>query len=379
MRLAIVVMGGLHPSGEDQVVPSWLALFEGLARSHELHAFVLKHLPTAETYQLRGFTVHDLGRPAGVAGLTRRAQERALTRALDQTGPFDLVHGFWADPAGQLAARAGRRLGIPSLVTCDGGEFVSLPSIKYGSQRTRNGRRAVREACELASAVHVCTDFMRALAAARGISATVIPLTSVTSKAATIPWPPRRHQPAPLRIVQVASLSRVKNQQLLIDALRIVRKDIDAQLDLIGEDTLGGQLQRHAAAIGMAAHVTFHGFLRQDRVMAHLAAADLYVQSSLHEAAGVSVLEAAVHGLPIVGTRAGYVADWAPTKAVAVGDAIPESLADSILALDADPDRARSMAGLARTFSIAHDAAWSAAQFDELYRRLTSGSVTPSV
>ena len=30
MRIAIVVTGGLHPSGEEQVVPSWLALFERL-------------------------------------------------------------------------------------------------------------------------------------------------------------------------------------------------------------------------------------------------------------------------------------------------------------------------------------------------------------
>ena len=136
MKIAIVVPGGLHPSGQEQVVPSWLALFERLARSHEIHAFALKHLEQPQSYSLRGFTVHDLGRPSAPFGLTRRAQERALSRALDERGPFDLIHGFYADPAGQLAARAGRRLQIPSVVTCDSGEFVSIPSIKYGSQRT---------------------------------------------------------------------------------------------------------------------------------------------------------------------------------------------------------------------------------------------------
>ena len=129
MKLAIVVPGGLHPSGRDQVVPSWLALFERLAHSHDIHAFALKHLAQPQSYSLRGFTVHDLGRPSAPFGLTRRAQERALSRALDEHGPFDLIHGFHADPAGQLAARAGRRLGIPSVVTCDSGEFVALPSI----------------------------------------------------------------------------------------------------------------------------------------------------------------------------------------------------------------------------------------------------------
>ena len=253
----------------------------------------MKHLEKPQSYSLRGFTVHDLGRPSAPLGLTRWAQERALARALDQHGPFDLIHGFYADPAGQLAARAGRRLKIPSVVTCDSGEFVSIATIKYGSQRTSRGRRAVSEACTLATKVHVCTSFMAALAALENIVATVIPLTSVTSQAATIKWPVTRRQPDTFRIVQVASLSRVKNQRLLIDALPIVREKIDARLDLVGEDTLSGELQKHAGKIGVGAHVTFHGFLPQPRVLDILSRSDLYVQTSLHEAAGVSVLEAA--------------------------------------------------------------------------------------
>ena len=376
MKIAIVVTGGLHPSGEEQVVPSWLALFERLAKSHEIHAFALKHLPTPQSYVLRGFTVHDLGRPSGPLGLTRWAQEKALRRALDTTGPFDLIHGFWADPAGLLAARAGKRLAIPSVVTCDSGEFVSLPQIKYGSQRTRRGRHAVREACALATKVHVCTKFMSALAHAQSVSTTVIPLTSVTSRAATLKSAFARRSKAEFRIIQVASLSRVKNQRLVIDALSILREKVDAHLDLIGEDTLGGQLQKHVAKIGLGDHVTFHGFLPQDRVLALLAEADLYVQSSLHEAAGVAVLEAAASGVPTVGTLAGYVADWARTKAVAVGDAIPESLADAILTLHADPDRRRSIAAAARTFAIAHDATFAASRFDQLYQSLATGTAS---
>jgi glycosyltransferase involved in cell wall biosynthesis len=162
----------------------------------------------------------------------------------------------------------------------------------------------------------------------------------------------------------------VKNQRLLIDALKIVREQVDAHLDLIGEDTLASELQKHAATIGLDAHVTFHGFLPQPQVLDLLRTADLYVQSSLHEAAGVSVLEAAAAGVPTVGTLAGYVADWSPLKATALGDAIPESLADAILMLHADHDRRRSIAAAARTVALAHDATFSAARFDELYRNL---------
>jgi glycosyltransferase involved in cell wall biosynthesis len=148
----------------------------------------------------------------------------------------------------------------------------------------------------------------------------------VTSETAAARQLSRPAGDASFRLVQVASLSRVKNQRLLLDALAIVRKRIDARLDLIGEDTLGGELQKHTAAIGLEPYVTFHGFLRHECVLEILATSDLYVQSSLHEAAGVSVLEAAAAGVPTVGTLAGLVADWSPSKAVGVGAATAASL-----------------------------------------------------
>jgi glycosyltransferase involved in cell wall biosynthesis len=369
MKIAIVVPGGLHPSGEREVVPSWIALLERLAAGHDIHAFVLKHLHTPQRYSLKGFTVPDLGRPSAPLGLARLAQERALAGALAEHGPFDLIHGFFADPAGQFAARAARRLRIPSVVTCDSGEFIAIPEIDYGSQRTLRGRKAVDEACSLATRVHVCTRFMSALARARGIDSVTIPLTSITPAHAT-DGRGRHSKDEPFRVVQVASLSLVKNQRLLIDAFRIVREQINAHLDLIGEDTLSGALHKHVASIGLERHVSFHGFLPQPLVFDRLRAADVYVQSSRHEAAGVSVLEAAAAGVPTAGTPVGYVADWAPSKALAVADVSPEGLAAAILALHADPERRRAIAAAARAVALAEDAGYSAMKFDELYRSL---------
>lgn len=364
MKIAMVVTGGLHPSGREQVVPSWLALFSRLARTHEVHAFVLRHLPQPRTYELLGFTVHDLGRPEAPLGLTRRVQSRALVRALADAGPFDILHGFWGDPAGQLAVLGGRRFGIPSVVTFDSGEFVSLPEIDYGSQRTARGRRAIADACT-ASRVHVCTQFMAAQAATHGLAATVIPLTSVGRDDAPVE---RRTQPPAPFILQVASLSRVKNQRLLIDAVALLAGDLACHVDLVGEDTLGGELQRHASDLGVTDRVTFHGFVPQDALAPFYARADLYVQTSRHEAAGVSVLEAAAAGVPVVGTRAGYVADWAPEMAMAIDRADARALADAIVGICAEPSRARAMATRAQTWARDHDADHMAAAFEGLYR-----------
>ena len=366
MKVAVIVTGGLHPSGREQVVPSWLTLFSELATTHEIHAFVLRHLPEARSYTLLGFHVHDLGRPSAPLGLSRWAQERALAAAMTAHGRFDVIHGIWADPAGQLAVRMGKRFSRPAVATFDSGEFESMPAIEYGSQRTSRGRAAIAEALT-ASRLHVCSEFMAAKTRQHGVTPIVIPLTTVkhTGTGTGIRDP---GSGSPLRLLQVASLSRVKNQRMLIDALARVAPTIDARLDLVGEDTLGGELQRHATAIGVGSRVRFHGFKTRAELAPFYAAADIYVQSSLHEAAGVSVLEAAAAGIPVIGTRAGYVADWAPDRATAVESPNVDAIADAIVALHGDPNRAGAIAARARAWALERDASWVATRFETLYR-----------
>jgi len=364
MKIALVLTGGLHPSGREQVLPVWLWLIERLARRHLVHAFTLHHLAEPATYALAGATVHDLGRPVG-----RWAQWKALRAGLAREGPFDVIHGHWADPAGLLAAVAGRRLGLPSIVTCDSGEFTSLPDIDYGSQRSARGRALVRLACNVATRVHVTTAFMQTLARAHGCEAVKIPMGVDLARVQGSDTRIDRAEQPPWRLLQVASLNRVKDQSTLLRALALARRTLDLRLDLVGEDTFGdGSTQREAVALGIDRDVSFHGFVLSDHLPPIRAAAHLYVQSSRHEAAGIAVLEAAAAGLPIVGTRAGYVSDWAPDAAVAVPPGDPESLAAAIVStLQNAAERAR-LARTAAQFAAAHDVEWTAAALTDLYR-----------
>ena len=369
MRIAMIVPGGLHPSGREQVVPSWLALFEWLSRSHDVHAFVFKHLPTPSTYTLRGFTVHDLGRPTAPLGLALRAQERAIRAAIEHAGRFDVVHGFFGDPAGIIAARTGRLLDVPSVVTLDSGEFTSVPDIEYGSQRTARGSTRISEACGLATRTHVCSQFMAAAARSNGVNAVVIPLASDLSSATltnTAPVSGRQ------QLIQIATLSLVKNQSALLEALPRILQHADVHLDLVGEDTLGGRLQARARATEVADRVTFHGFVPQDTLPPLLANANLYVQTSLHEAAGVSMLEAAAAGVPAIGSRVGYLADWAPQQAVAVDDLSPAGLAQAILDLLCDRSRRERIGRSAQEWVRANTAEAAARQFEVLYKQLAA-------
>jgi len=124
---------------------------------------------------------------------------------------------------------------------------------------------------------------------------------------------------APLRIVQVANLNRVKDQETLLDALHMLAaRGVAFELDVIGLDTLGGTVQRRCHDLGLADRVRFHGFVEHDAVRPFIERADLMVVSSRHEGVPIASLEAAVAGVPTVGTAVGQIADWAPDAAIAV-------------------------------------------------------------
>lgn len=367
MRLAFVLRGGLHPSGRVEVMPVYLGLLAALAERHEVHAFVLQHLPRPQSYTLRGITVHDLGRPAAPLGLTRLAQFRALVAGLRTRGPFDVVHGIWGDPAGLLAAAAGRALGMPSVVSCTSGEFVAVPHAGYGMLRTARGHLTMTTVSQLATRLHACTRYVDVQATRFGATVECWPL-------GIDPAPFVRRDVAPegppWRLLQVASLNRVKHQVLAIDTVAALATTLDVTLDLVGEDTLGGALQARARDIGVGDRVRFLGFLDQAQLVSRYHGAHLYVQTSWHEGAGVAVLEAAASGVPVVGTRVGYVADWAPDAAAAIDAASPLTLATGIQALLGDPERRRALATAARRRVERHDLAATVAACEACYARI---------
>jgi glycosyltransferase involved in cell wall biosynthesis len=129
---------------------------------------------------------------------------------------------------------------------------------------------------------------------------------------------------------------------------------------------------------GLADRVTFHGFLDQDALVPLYRRAHLYVQTSWHEGAGVSVLEAASAHVPVVGTRVGYVADWAPQAAVAVDRPSPDALAAAFEALLVDPEQRRQLAAHASRRVQREDVRAAAARFEAIYQSIGRSAAAPT-
>jgi len=375
MRIGLVVTGGVDRSGRERMVPSIVGLIERLARRHDVHVFVLHHYREPCVYPLAGATIHDLGRVDGPPGFRRLIVRRRLAAAIEAVSAdarFDLLHAYLGMP-GVAATAAGRRRSLPVVVTVDSGELVAFEDIEYGLQRRWIDRRAIAHALRAAARVTVSTEVMKGMAAARvgGIRVDVVPV-GVNPHA----FPPSGGRSGPpWRLLRVASLNRVKDVPTLLRALgRIVSSLPAVHLDIVGEDTLDGSMQRQAHALGLASHVTFHGFQPADALAAFYSRADLHVVSSRHEAAGGVILEAACAGIPTVGTHVGYLADWAldavgdgreRAVAVPVGDA--DALANAAIGLLQDAPRRERIAGAARRWALAHDADWTAHRFEEIY------------
>ncbi len=368
MRIALVVPGGVDRGARERVIPALLWLIERLARRHTLHIFALDQTPEPCVYPLLGATVHNLGRAPTHAGARAWRRWQQLLLGLRANGPFDVLHGFWAAPPGLLAAMAGRWLRVPVVVSVGGGELAMLPEIGYGGQLRWRGRVQVALALRLATRVTGGSRY--ALAPLDGrVAAGWLPLGV---DAARFDRPVERLDGPPWRLLHIASLNRVKDQETLLRALRrVVDVEPAVTLDVVGEDTLEGEVQARCAALGLEQVVTFHGFLPSDALPPLYGRAHLHVLTSRHESQAVVVSEAAAAGVPTIGTAVGLVSELAPERAFAapVGDAA--ALATGILALLGDPTRRERMARAARDWARRYDADWTATEFERIYTEVT--------
>ena len=369
MKLGLVVPGGVSSLPEEGTIPCLRWLIERLARRHDVHVFsIFGALRPA--YRFLGATIHH----SGTGPIRFRIHTLSSIAAEHRRGPFDLFHAFWVHPPGVIAAAAGSLLRRPVVLHVAGGELVAMPDIGYGGLQTARGRMWTRIGLSGATRITAASTSMLDAIQARGYAAERVPLGVDLQR-----WPPaapRARRPGTLlRLVHVADLNAVKDQSTLLEAARrLVERGVAFQLDIAGRDTLGGALQARAEKLGLGDRVRFHGRLSHDRLHPLVAGSDVLWLSSRHEAGPLVVLEAAVVGIPTVGTAVGHVAEMAPQAAAAVPVGDSAALADKTLELLNNEDQRLSLGREAQHRALACDADWTARRFESLYEALVSAA-----
>jgi glycosyltransferase involved in cell wall biosynthesis len=361
MRIALVVPGGVDRSGEYRVIPAVIALIARLSQRHDVQVFAMNQEERSGEWDLAGAQIRNIGKGHTVVRAVRSIcnQHRVM--------PFDVVHAIWSGRPGLIAVTSGKILRIPSLIHIAGGELASIPDIAYGGALTLRGR--LREACTLraASALTAASTPVIESLSKRGLSALRVPLGVDLAT-----WPPRdpvrRNPTRPARLIHVASLNRVKDQPTLLRALAsLVGSGRSFEVDVVGDDTLHGEVQALAMTLGLSERVRFRGFLPHRELRPLIEAADLMLLSSRHETGPLAMLEAAVAGVPTIGTAVGHLREWSPHAAVSVAVGDWACLARAIAGMLDDEELRLRIARSALQRAVREDADHTADRFQELY------------
>lgn len=108
--------------------------------------------------------------------------------------------------------------------------------------------------------------------------------------------------PQPLRLVSVGALTTNKNQQLLLQAMKLLTDaGVESRLELLGEGEKRDELQNLCAQLRIADRVTFRGRTSQKTVRDFYRKSDFVLQAPRQEGYGKVPIEAFFHGcIPIL-------------------------------------------------------------------------------
>lgn len=200
---------------------------------------------------------------------------------------------FWAEAVCWVLRRTGK----PYILTLHGG---TLPTFAKG--RPARVRRLLRSA----AAVTAPSQFMARQMRPYRLDTCFLPNAQDVSSSRF----QQRAQPRP-EIVWLRAFHRMYRPWIAIQALAdVLREFPDARLTMIGPDKGDGSLARtrdFAEQAGIAGRLRTPGAVPKCDVPRHLAAGDIFLNTTAVESFGVSVLEAAAHGLCIVTTNAGAI------------------------------------------------------------------------
>jgi glycosyltransferase involved in cell wall biosynthesis len=145
-------------------------------------------------------------------------------------------------------------------------------------------------------------------------------------------------------LVNVASLSEKKNQDLLLRAMaEIVSRQPRAVLLLVGDGPLREKLKQTAIELCIDDHIVILG--KRNDIPQILHASDIFVLSSTREGLPLALVEAQACGLPAVSTRVGGVDEVVLHKKtgllVPAGDT--QAFANAVIKLLEQPETARAM------------------------------------
>jgi len=373
-QLAMLIPAGLNRFNEGIHIPSLYRLVESLSKEIDITVYsfngsknrsdqdicgkaLIKHLPVKHSshWSVKCWKLYS-----------------AIINDHKKTN-YDIVHGLYGLPTEIAAIIAGKKLGIPSVISFLGGETANIPEIRYGNLRKNPDRLLTRWTIKHANLLTLLSRYQLSLLSRdliNGSHIRVIPHGVDTS----IFVPFEKNWDPPFNFISVGNINPIKDHFSLLYAFEIISREFDCRLRIIGNDFSNGALRKRADELGISGRVEFTGLIPYEEMPALYRWAHILLQTSVYEGGGVAVTEAAASGVAVVGTNVGLVSDMANDKAVAVPVKDPETLAAEVLKILRNPGSVKPIREAAVDWAKVHDLSWTSNEYLRAYRELTDSS-----
>ena len=297
----------------------------------------------------------------------------ALATAISWAPDFIICAHIGVAPAGRIIQKLTR---IPY--------WVILYGIEVWGELSPAKQNALRAAQRLVSITRFTLNATIARHSLENPRALILPPTLPKEKA-PLPATARTsslgdgHLPTALTVGRVASSERYKGHDVMLEAWpSVLRRLPDAVYWIVGGGDDLKRLEAKALELGIAASVRFAGPVSPEElavcyhrcwVFAMPARTELDARAPRGEGFGIVYLEAMAHGKPVVGPRVGAPAEFIRDgqHGLLVDPASAREVADALIELLGDPERARRMGEAARRFVT------SEFSFESFCKRLQEG------
>ena len=270
-----------------------------------------------------------------------------------------------------------RKPTIPVLVTAHGTDVNN-------AFENPNYRGRIRRALDAADAIICVSRFIKERLVALGCpedKLIVNPLGVPIPKIEACRGEGRDRTSSIVNLICVAALREDKGHRYLLEAVKKVRDSCPGvRLALVGDGPLRDPILRQIRATGLDDCVRLLGWRSEEEVFRLMAESDICVQPSVRhvvkgechreEGLGLSLVEAAAVGLPLVATRVGGIPEICRhgLNGLLSEEKDADAMAGNILAFIRDPDMRRRFGGQGRGIARAEfDERTSVDRLESLY------------
>ena len=234
--------------------------------------------------------------PIRVTGLGYFKNMDAMLRPLKPSAI--IVNLYYSLPALQ-AYWFAKKEGIPFYISAEEDGYRNMwQRIFFPLWDVVIGRRILASAAGILCWSRATCLFMETRVVDKG---KIIYFPACIDTAEILPAEGRERSPE-LRIILPARLVPVKNHELLLKALRIVRDThrVPVRLTVLGDGPLRGSIERSIRRYELGGVVDMRGAVGRDEVLSSYASHDILVLPGRHETIGLVALEAMARGIPAI-------------------------------------------------------------------------------